>query len=144
MKQADNKKNVRSLAGVLITSVVLITSLILFESYIFFSWTPFIWALCFALGMFAYEIIAILILNKKINALHNTNDWQILNLQMLLKMIKMLSFLLVVVVYFVFIKIEPKAFILTVSVIYFVYLVVDVLCLLAIEKRKKKCNEKLD
>ena len=138
MKQADNKKNVRSLAGVLITSVVLITLLILLESYIFFSWTPFIWALCFALGMFAYEIIAILILNKKINALHNTNDRQILNLQMLLKMIKMFSFLVVVAVYFLCIKIEPKSFILTVSLVYLVYLVVDVVCMLAIEKRKKK------
>jgi len=143
MKQKDNKMYVRSVAGLLITSVVLISLLIVFRWDIFFSQTPFIWALSFAVGLFVYEMIAILIINKKINTL-GINDRKIVNVHMVFKMIKIFLFLIVVFAYFSFVKIELKSFILTAFVIYFIYLVLDTMCLIAMENRKKKCNEKLN
>lgn len=135
----DNRKHLTFIiVGLVITSLLIVTLLTIFKEHFFSSQSPFIWSISLAIALPLYEIMTILVIDKKEK---EANHKKTVSLYTLLKAIKSFLFIFVAVIYIVLVKIESKSFILVIATIYFIYLLLNTTCLLAIEKRKKKFNE---
>lgn len=120
---------------ILLTAVILSPLVIIFNSYLFSDEAAFygilaaIWFYCF------YELITILVVEKK---RESVNPRQLATIYMGLKVVKILLSLLFAGIYVFAVNIEVKRFVLLFVLTYFIYLLFDTLYLTNREKELKK------
>jgi hypothetical protein len=102
---------------------------------LFIDEVPLYWTVGTLLFLLAYEWMTIVIVNKKVKTIR---PQQVVNLYMLLKVVKFFIFLAVVGVYVFAVEVELKRFVLVSVALYMVYLLLDTLFLVSVEKRMKK------
>jgi hypothetical protein len=113
-------------------NVILITSLILYRSFLFQEIQPIAWMGGAIVFFFLYEIMLILVTDKKSKTI---TPRQSVNLFLGLKVGKILLSLLFVTIYAISVKLEMKRFVLFFVLLYLVYLLFDTIYL---AKREKK------
>jgi hypothetical protein len=120
-----------------IGTIVLLTALLAFWSKIYSESLLMFWTVGVILFLYLYEMMTILVVNKKIQT---ARPHQIVSLYMLLKVGKIFAFLSVIVIYMLAVRVETKRFVLITVALYFIYLLLDTLFLTTVEKNLK--NEK--
>ena len=101
-------------------------------SQLFINNEPWIWIAGLILFLSAYSLLTVWIVNKK------KNTSQLVSFYMALKMIKMLIFVSVLLIYQLTVKIETVRFVIVAIVFYFIYLLIDTFFLTHKEKKWKK------
>lgn len=117
----------------ILLNTVLSTSLILFWKSIFAGVQPFVWTAAAMSFFFLYEVIVILITEKKRKTI---TPRQSVNLFLGLKVGKIFLSLVFVTIYALAVKIEVKRFVLIFVLLYFIYLLFDTIYLAKKEKKK--------
>ena len=101
-------------------------------SQLFINNEPWIWIAGLILFLSAYSLLTVWIVNKK------KNTSQLVSFYMALKMIKMLIFVSVLLIYQLTVKIETVRFVIVAIVLYLIYLLIDTFFLTHKEKKWKK------
>ena len=101
-------------------------------SQLFINKEPWIWLAGLILFFSAYSFLTIWVVNKK------KNTSQLVSIYMALKMIRMLIFVSVLLVYKLTVNIETTRFVIVSIVFYFIYLLIDTFFLTHKEKKWKK------
>ena len=101
-------------------------------SQLFINKEPWIWLAGLILFLSAYGFLTVWMIKKK------KNSPQLVSLYMALKMIRMLIFVSVLLVYQLTVKIETTCFVIVAIVLYLIYLLIDTFFLTHKEKKWKK------
>jgi hypothetical protein len=125
------------IACLIILNAVLVIALLLFWDTVFKDVKPLVWTMVAIALFFVYELITILITEKKGNTI---TPRQSVNLFLGMKVGKILLSLIFITAYVVVVKIELKSFILLFIVLYFVYFLFDTLYLASREKKRRTKN----
>ena len=104
-------------------------------SDLFTSNEPWVWLTGLFLFLLAYGLSTVFIVRKKKKT---AGPQQLVSLYMALKVVRLLIFIGVILVYMLAVKIETKRFVLVAVALYVLYLLFDTLYLTYSEKRLKK------
>lgn len=102
--------------------------------YIFSTYTPLYWLLGVTLFLFCYELVALRVVKKKIKTV---NPQQMISWYMLIKGVRLFSFLFMILIYALAVQVEVKRFILIATVLYLFYLLADTVLLSRTERGSK-------
>ena len=108
-------------------------------NFLFTNIEPWIWLAALFTFLVLYAVLTVFIINKFVkNKKKSLTNQQITMLYMALKVVRLLIFIGIVLVYMLVVKIESKRFALVAIVIYLIYLLFDTLFLSFTEKQMKK------
>lgn len=116
-----------------VLNALLTLVLCLWGQCIFTDITPFLWTVIAMAFLFLYEILAIMLMDKKEKSMAQRKS---VNLFLGLKVGKILLSLIFVGVYAIAIKVEVKRFVMVFAALYLVYLLFDTVYLAKREKKK--------
>ncbi|MCL1937066.1 MAG: hypothetical protein FWF52_01555 [Candidatus Azobacteroides sp.] len=114
---------------------LLILALIAGKEKLFSENIPYYWIAGMIVFLFFYGFRSIIIVNKKAGV---ANPRQMVSLYMMLKGVKIFLFFAALLIYMLGVKIEVKRFVLAATILYLIYLLLDVFFLVSVEKNLKK------